>query len=420
MFAIVDCNNFYVSCERVFKPELNGKPVVVLSNNDGCIISRSQEAKDLGIKMGDPAFLMEDIFRKNGVIVYSSNYTLYGDLSERVMNTLRTLAPDIEIYSIDEAFLDLSNMKIDNLNDFASNIKETVYRWTAIPVSVGLAPTKTLAKVANHIAKKNKDYKGVCLMMDKEVRERILAAYPVEELWGVGRQYARLLRKKKINTALELLRMNDGWIKKNMTIQGLRMADELRGISCIDIETDTEPKKNICTSRSFGAMTSDLEVLNEAVSNYAASCALKLRKQSSVANLLCIFLETNRFRLQDKQYNNYKALKLPVATSDTAELIHYALLGLKLIYKKGFNYKKAGVIVSGIVPSMPLQQELFDIKDRVSSEKILKVIDKLNDKMGRDVVRSASQGFVRKWKLRQERLSPCYTTRWTEIPIIKL
>jgi DNA polymerase V len=442
MYALIDCNNFYASCERVFNPKLVDRPVVILSNNDGCIIARSNEAKDIGIKMGAPAFKMEDLLKRYNVNVFSSNYTLYGDLSERVMKTLMDIVPDIEIYSIDEAFLDLrftiNDLRLLNeaerhkkLLELGMLIKQRVKQWTGIPVSVGIAETKTLAKVANHIAKSeerkakrnniNPQSKlGVCILDSKEEIEAALISLPVEEIWGVGRQYTKLLKKYGIETALQLRNANDGWIRKHLTVMGLRMVTELRGIQCIEMEAEPPPKKAICTARSMGKMTSELQVLEEAVANHATRCAEKLRWQGSCANMLCVFLETNRFKEGEPQYNNYKVVKLPVASNSNTEIIKYAQIGLRQIFKANFRYKKAGVIVSGIVPETQIQQDIFDTVDRKKTGQLMETIDFLNNEYGRDVVRSAAQGFDRKWKLRQEKLSPCYTTRWDQLLTIKV
>lgn len=448
MFALIDCNNFYASCERVFNPKLEGKPVVILSNNDGCIISRSNEAKALGIKMGAPAFKMGDIIQKYKVNVFSSNYALYGDLSERVMSTLIDIVPDIEIYSIDEAFLDLrfadldlqfanTNQVEEKLMELGLKIRHKVKQWTGIPVSVGIGGTKTLAKVANHIAKieerremsdegKRNNQKptlskdGVCILNTEKEIEQALESLPVEEIWGVGRQYTKLLKKYGIETALQLSRANDNWIRKHLTVMGLRMVTELRGIPCIEMEAEAPPKKAICTARSMGKMTSELTVLEEAVANHATRCAEKLRAQGSCANMICVFVETNRFKEKEPQYNNYKVLKLPVASNSNTEIIQYAQTGLRRIFKPNYRYKKAGVIVSGIVPENQIQQDIFDTVDREKSRQLMETIDFLNNEYGRDVVRSAAQGYNRKWKLRQEKLSPCYTSKWSDLLNIHL
>lgn len=419
MLALVDCNNFYVSCERVFAPHLNNKPVIVLSNNDGCVVSRSQEAKALGIKMGEPAFKIEKFLEDNHVHIFSSNYALYADFSSRVMGTLSEFVPEMEIYSIDEAFLDLSHYQNHDYYEFGCKIKKTVKQWTGIPTSVGIAPTKSLAKVANHVAKHLRQNGGVFVIEPNNIEE-ILKEYPIEEIWGIGRQYSRLLHRFGIKTALDLISLDDKWIQKYLTVVGLKLVNELRGKPSIDLELVRPNKKNICTSRSFGKMATDLATVQQAVSNYASSCAYKLRKQESCANILLVFLETNRFREQDEQYNKSIVFKLPEASNDSFSLIQFALFALDKIYREGYNYKKAGVIVSGIVPSQHIQGNLFYQHDKTKANAVMKAVDSINKKMGKNFVRVAVQGYHHKWKLRQERLSPCYTTRWSDLPIVKV
>jgi DNA polymerase V len=420
VFALVDCNNFYASCERVFNPKLERSPVVVLSNNDGCIIARSEEAKALGIKMGEPAFLMEDLLIKNNVAVFSSNYALYGDMSERVMTSLAELVKDIEVYSIDEAFLDLHGYGYTDLPKFAMQIKKTVKQWTGLSVTIGVAPTKTLAKIANRFAKKNKEFQGFCYLTDPKDIENKLENTLVEDVWGIGSQYYILLKKTGIYNALQLSKANDAWIRKYMTVMRLRTVYELRGIPCIPLEHHPADKKNICYARSFGKSTSDIEVLKEAISNYGAQCAQKLRKQKSCANLLSVFLETNRFKEEEPQYSYIKTVNLPAPTNNTPEIVHYAIGALKSIFKKAYNYKKTGIIVSGFSPDSEVQTALFDDKDREKLNNLMKTLDEINRREGRDFVRVASQGYDRKWKLRQEKLSPRYTTNWDDFLKIKI
>ncbi|MBC8214555.1 MAG: Y-family DNA polymerase [Candidatus Marinimicrobia bacterium] len=415
MFALVDCNNFYASCERVFHPRLNHKPIIVLSNNDGCVIARSNEAKALGIKMGEPAFKIKQFLKDNNVAVFSSNYALYGDMSRRVMNILWKLSQEMEIYSIDEAFLDLSGFNDRQLFEFGQTIRNTIKQHTGIPVSVGVASTKTLSKVANHIAKKHKRDIGVFLMNENKTIERVLKHFPVEDIWGIGRQYANFLKSHNIHTALELKNTSENWVRKHLTVMGTRIIKELDGTSCIPMESVTPSKKAICTSRSFGVMVEDIAQLRESISMYATRCAEKLRKQKSCAGIINVFIQTNRFKPELPQYNNGKIIKLQVPSDSTSELIYHSVRGLEAIYKPGYNYKKAGVIVTNIVPSSQVQQSLFDKMDRATDQQITKTIDVINSRMGRDVIRYAVQGFNRKWKLRQEQLSPCYTTRWNDL-----
>jgi len=420
MFALVDCNNFYASCERVFDPRLENRPIVVLSNNDGCVIARSNEAKALGIAMGEPAFQKEKLYAKHNVAIFSSNFALYGDMSQRVMRTLAQHSAAMEIYSIDEAFLECGGLTADGLDRFGSQLRKTVKQWTGIPVSIGVAPTKTLAKVANHIAKRLPDNSGVCVLNKEETIEYCLKKLPVEKLWGVGRRYALFLRSWGINTAWDLRRMPEGWVKDNMTVVGLRLQKELKGEPCIPLENQPQKKKEICTSRSFGTMVMELDELQQAVSMYATRCAEKLRTQNSCTNLVEVFLHTNPFRPDLPQYKNVRFVRLPVASNSTLNVVQAALRGLQSIYRTGYQYKKAGVIVSGLVPSNTIQYNLFHPTDEDRHTRLMTAMDKVNDREGRDVLRVAEQGFDRRWTLRQERLSPCYTTRWADFMTISV
>jgi DNA polymerase V len=420
MYALVDCNNFYASCERVFDPRLEQRPIVVLSNNDGCVIARSNEAKALGIAMGEPAFQKEEVYAKHNVAIFSSNFALYGDMSQRVMRTLAQHSAAMEIYSIDEAFLECGGLTADGLDRFGSQLRKTVKQWTGIPVSIGVAPTKTLAKVANHMAKRLPDNSGVCVLEKEETIEYCLKKLPVEKLWGVGRRYALFLRSWGINTAWDLRRMPEGWVKDNMTVVGLRLQKELKGEPCIPMEHNPQKKKEICTSRSFGTMVTELDELKQAVSMYATRCAEKLRTQNSCTNLVEVFLHTNPFRPDLPQYKNVRFVRLPVASNSTLNVVQAALRGLQSIYRTGYQYKKAGVIVSGLVPSNTIQYNLFHPTDEDRHTRLMTAMDKVNDREGRDVLRVAEQGFDRRWTLRQERLSPCYTTRWADFMTISV
>ena len=420
MFALVDCNNFYASCERVFDPRLENRPIVVLSNNDGCVIARSNEAKALGIAMGEPAFQKEKVYAKHNVAIFSSNFALYGDMSQRVMRTLAQHSAAMEIYSIDEAFLECGGLTADGLDRFGSQLRKTVKQWTGIPVSIGVAPTKTLAKVANHIAKRLPDNSGVCVLNKEETIEYCLKKLPVEKLWGVGRRYALFLRSWGINTAWDLRRMPEGWVKDNMTVVGLRLQKELKGEPCIPLENQPQKKKEICTSRSFGTMVTELDELQQAVSMYATRCAEKLRTQNSCTNLVEVFLHTNPFRPDLPQYKNVRFVRLPVASNSTLSIVQAALRGLRSIYRAGYQYKKAGVIVSGLVPSNTIQYNLFHSTDEDRHMRLMNAMDTVNDREGRDILRVAEQGFDRRWTLRQERLSPCYTTRWADFMTISV
>ena len=416
MIALADCNNFYASCERVFNPKLERKPVVVLSNNDGCIIARSNEAKKLGIKMGEPAFKIKGIIEKHNVNVFSTNFALYGDLSRRVMNTFRAEVNKMEVYSIDEAFLDFTDF-LDK--DRLIQLKKKVQKWTGIPVSIGVAKTKTLAKVANHIAKKYTKA-GVFIFEDEDLVKRALNVFPVEDLWGIGRKNAKRLKEVGIHTALQLRETDTHWIKRNLSINGVKLQKELKGEICYPLKLTTQRKKNICTSRSFGSEIKELKKLREAVSSHANTCAIKLRKEKSCCSTIAVFLNTNPFKSKAKQYYPYKMFRLDVPTNDSIEIVKFALKGLHQIYLSGYSYKKAGVIVGKIVPETQVQLSLFDNLDRDKRREVNSVIDRINRRMGRDKVKLAVQGTGRKWKLKQEKLSPCYTTRFTDMLEVKI
>ena len=418
MFGLIDCNNFYASCERVFNPLLNGKPIVVLSNNDGCVIARSTEAKALGIPMGEPAYKLKELIETNQVHVFSSNYVLYGDMSNRVMNSIASFVPEMEIYSIDEVFLLLEGFENIDLKKFGEKIVRTVVRNTGIPVSLGIAPTKTLAKVANKFAKKYKNYKGVCIIDTDDKREKALKLTKIGDVWGIGRQYSKKLQYYSINTAWDFTQRTKSWVRQTMGVVGERTWLELNGTPCIEMDRPTT-KKSICTSRSFGEKLTELAPISEAVANFAASCAEKLRKQQSLASVIMVFIHTNPFATNQPQYSNQMVLQLPVPTNDTTELIDYALRGLKSIFKEGYRYKKAGVIIAEIVQERPLQGDLFDIRNREKFNKVMHVMDNLNESYGRQKVKIAAQGFDRKWKLKNEKLSPCYTTKLDDVLLVK-
>ncbi|MBX0333424.1 Y-family DNA polymerase [Pontibacter sp. HSC-14F20] len=415
LFALCDCNNFYASCERVFDPSLNGKPVVVLSNNDGCVIARSNEAKALGIPMGEPYFKIRNLVENGHLRSFSSNYVLYGDMSDRVMQTLSLFTPNVEVYSIDECFLDLGEFYDIDLNNYAWEIKRMVQQWTGIPVSLGVAPTKALSKVANRLAKKSTKANGVLVLTDPYHIQKALEATKIEDVWGIGRQYAKFLNKRNINTALDFSKLSEHWVKQHMTIVGVRLLKELRGESCLELDEVAPPKKNICTSRSFGKKVNTFDELREATASYAAKCAKKLRQQKSCANLVTVFVTTNRYSESDRQYSNSKTVALPVASNSDMELIHYASIALKEIYRDGYWYKKSGVIVSEIVPDSQIQLDLLDTVDRDKHARLMQVVDVLTDRFGRSKVRVATQGIDNSWQLRSEFKSPCYTTRIDEI-----
>ena len=418
MIALVDCNNFYASCERVFRPDLENKPIVVLSNNDGCVIARSNEAKALEIKMGEPAFKRKEVFEKKKVNIFSTNFALYGDMSSRVMNILKSNAIGIEIYSIDEAFLDFSGIK--NEKAIAKGLRKKVKQWTGIPVSIGIAPTKVLAKIANHIAKKHTK-SGVFVLEDKATIKKALQFMPVESLWGVGRRYAKMLKQTGIQTAYDLTQVEESWVKRRMSVVGLKLVQELKGISCFSLETNIQAKKNICTSRSFGKPTKEYKQLSEAISTFAARCSEKLRKQKCSASEIRVFIYTNPHNSKHKQHYGYIKLNMDIASNESNIIIKEALKGLKMIYKEDCMYKKVGVIVSKVVPDQQVQLSLFDkIENRPRYKILSSVMDKINRTMGRDKLRIATQGFDRKWRMRQEQLSPCYTTRWDDLLKVKV
>ncbi|WP_162427882.1 Y-family DNA polymerase [Pontibacter pudoricolor] len=418
LFGLCDCNNFYASCERVFDPTLNGKPVVVLSNNDGCVIARSNEAKSLGIQMGDPFFKIRNLVEHKHLYAFSSNYVLYGDMSDRVMQTLSLFTPNVEVYSIDECFLDLGDFYDVDLHQYAWEIKRTVTQWTGIPVSFGVAPTKALAKVANKLAKKSAKANGVLVLTEPYHIEKALQATKIEDVWGVGSQYARFLKNHNIDTALDFTNASENWIRKHMTVVGVRLHKELRGESCLELDEVAPPKKGICTSRSFGKKLTTFDDVLEATASYAAKCARKLRNQKSCARLVTVFVQTNPFSENDRQYYNSKTICMPVATSSDIELIHYATLALQAIFKPNYWYKKSGVIVTEIVPEHQIQFDLLDTVDREKHNNLMKVMDGLTDRFGRSKVQVAAQGISKSWILKSDYKSPCYTTRITELPIV--
>ena len=415
MIGLIDCNNFYASCERVFRPDLNGKPVIVLSNNDGCVIARSNEAKSLGVKMGVPVFQIKDLIRQHGINVFSTNFALYGDLSARVMYCLSQFVKDIEVYSIDESFLDFNGMKYHNLPEEARKIVYTVKKNIGIPVSIGIAPTKTLAKVANKFAKKFPGYKSVCIIDSEFKRKKALQLTCIEDVWGIGSQLAAKLKLKGVKTAFDFTRLPREWVRKHMTVVGERTWRELRGEPCIELEQEPAPKKQICKSNSFGNMVYEFASLSEAVATFAANCAQKLRSQNGCAASLMVFIHTNNFRPDLPQYYKNCVITLPVPSNSTTEVVHYAIEALKKIYIEGYAYKKAGVIITEIVPASAIQLNLFHGDDFDKQKRLMNVLDKLNTTHNRRNVYIASQGTGKSWKLHQEHLSRRYTTNWDDI-----
>jgi DNA polymerase V len=419
MFALIDCNNFYASCQRVFEPHLIGKPVVILSNNDGCVIARSNEAKALGIPMGAPAFEYKKLFEENNVYVYSSNYALYGDMSSRVMNILSTFSPEIEVYSIDEAFLRFVGFNYLNIEEYGKTIQRTVTKGTGIPISVGFAPTKALAKVANKIAKKYPERtKSVYVIDTEEKRIKALKWTKIEDVWGIGRKHAKRLQAKNIINAYQFTQLSDDWVRKEMSVVGLRLKHELQGKPTLDMDAP-KSKKMIATTRSFEKMYTKIEDISERVSTFTASCAEKLRRQNSHCNMIMVFVHTNYFRKDQPQYSRNIIIKTDFPTNSTIELNHYAQIGLIAIFREGYHYKKAGVIVMGLTPNNETQLSLFNTSNP-KHQPLMSVIDKMNKSYGKNKVKFATQSLGRQWKMKQEKLSKCYTTKINDVINISL
>lgn len=417
-FALIDCNNFFASCERIFRPELRGRPVVVLSNNDGCIIARSNEAKKLGIPMGAPLFKWKKVISDHDVAVFSPNFTLYGDISRRVMLTLKEVCPDVFIYSIDEAFLDLSSMKIENYEEFGRKIKDYIMKNVGMSVSVGIAETKTLAKLANHVAKKFEGYNGVCdfTSIDTNQRNEIFKIMPVSEVWGIGWGYQNFLKKSGIYNIYDLVNMNDYWIQKNLKVVGFRTVTELKGTPCISLHTNLENSKTIISSRSFGRAVLKKSELAEAVSLYCSRACEKLRRQESVASHVMVMVMTGKHQTGEGRFYSHTIRALPVATDYTPAIIEAALKGLDEIYKPGYLYKKALIMLSGVIPNSQVQQSLLVDDASYKKKRILmNTVDKINRSFGSRTVKIASSGVKNSWGMRQERRSQRYTTRWDEI-----
>ena len=418
IFALVDCNNFYVSCERVFQPSLEGKPVVVLSNNDGCVVSRSNEAKKLGIKMGAAFFEIKDEAEKNGVIALSSNYTLYADMSRRVMETLHNFTPEIEIYSIDEAFLNLAGIKKD-LTDYGRKIRETIMQWTGIPVSTGIAQTKTLAKIANRIAKKSDKAAGVFELTEHNCIEDALAQTNVENVWGVGIKTAIKLKRAGIETALALRDADVEWIRQRFGINGVRTVYELRGISCYELQEQPPSKKSIIVSRIFGRKVETLEELKEAIATYAARAGEKLREEGLAAGVMIVYVMTSRFVKKRNRYFNSQMVAFPAPTNYTPEMIDYAAKAVERLYREGFQYNKAGVILGGLVPQANVQANLFDKVDRQKSRRLMAAVDAVNMRLPFTPLRWAAEGITQPWQAKFSKRSKRYTTRWDELAEVK-
>ena len=412
--ALVDCNSFYVSCERLFNPKIQKKAVVVLSNNDGCVISRSREAKDLGIKMGEPYFKVKELVKKNKVEVYSSNYALYGDISRRVMKVLKTFSPKVEIYSIDEAFIDLSFIDEKGVEDYGREIRSRVLKWTGIPTSVGIASTKTLSKVANHIAKKEKI--GV-IYLNTNIDER-LKKFQIEDVWGVGKQLSKFYHKNNISNAYDLKNVSNTWVKKGTNVLGAKTAMELRGIPCIDLQIDQEKRKNCCVSRSFGRKVKDLNELEESVITHCLNAAEKIRADDQIAKTITVFIRTSPFDKNRRYYSNSKTIDLAIPTSNSIELIKNAVKALTDIYKYGYAYQKAGIILSGLKDANQNDQNLLTPLLENKSKKLMKAIDYTNTKYGRYAISIAQAGLSKGWKMRREHSSKIDTASFDSLPKI--
>jgi DNA polymerase V len=422
--ALVDANNFYCSCERAFNGSLQGKPVIVLSNNDGCVVARSNESKALGIKMGQPVFECRDLIEQHDIQVFSSNYPLYADMSHRIMQVLKTFSSSVEVYSIDEAWLDVSHIPIASLSEYGRTIRETVWRFTGIPVSLGIATTKTLSKVATEIVKKQPLYNGVLSVVqysDEELDE-VLETISIQDVWGIGSRYSHFLQSKDIFTAKDLKYANQRWIRKHLTVVGERTVLELRRMACLPLETQSKPKKGIMTAKSFGKPVELEDELLEAISTYTARAAEKLRKQESAAISINVFFHTNAFKKDTSQYSNSLTRALPFPTSFTPDLLTVAREMIHNIYRKGYAFSKCGVFLSKIVPQEVLQADLFgeySIEKEYKKARLMCVVDCINEWWGSNTIFFGAQGIERVWKMRQERRSPRYTTRWGEIVVVR-
>lgn len=422
IFALIDANNFYVSCERVFQPRLEGKPVVVLSNNDGCVVARSQEVKDLGIKMGQPWFKIKELAKKHHITAFSSNYTLYADMSSRMMRLLSEFSPNSEIYSIDECFLDLTEFSNHNLNEYGQVIRNRIREFLGLPTCVGIGSTKTLSKLANYIAKKNESYHGVCDLtyLNESKLRSLLQKIPVNEVWGVGRKYSERLNKLGIHTVHDLRIGPQKRLREQFSVVMERTIAELNGESCIDLEEFPADKKQIICSRSFGRYISSLEELKEAMATYVSRAAEKLRHQGSLANLVHVFIETNRFNTSIPQYQNGYSVSLGKPTADTRILIKVAWEALSKIYRPGFAFKKCGVYLSDFTKSSVYQPSLFDDPAVESkSERLMEIIDTINESMGRGTLRILGEGVGANWAMARENLSARYTSSIDELGIVK-
>ena len=406
MFALIDANNFYVSCERVFQPELRNKPTIVLSNNDGCAIARSNEVKALGVKLGEPIHKIQDLIKKKNIQIRSANFTLYGDLSNRFMRVIESFSPNIEIYSIDEAFVNIGNY--EGLEDWANDLKKKVYQYTGLPCSIGIGRTKTLAKLANKIAKKSN---GVYVLNDER---SVLSVTPVSDLWGIGRRLSNRLNDLGIYTAYQLAKTESSLLRKRFSVVESRMQDELNGKSVLDLETVTEPRKQIIVSRSFGIKVTEIDQLHLAIRKFVEVGSRKLRRQNSQARLLSVAINTNPYSKVNKQYHRSIEIKLPCATSSTHNINDYAQSLVKRLYKPGYQFKRAGIMLSQLTAQANAQQDLFTVSENLALDKIK---DQINARFGDDTLMPASLiSKEQKWKMKRNHLSRCYTTKWSDLP----
>jgi len=414
--ALIDCNSFYVSCERLFNPKIQKVPVVVLSNNDGCVISRSTEAKRIGIKMGEPYFKVKELVKRNNVQIFSSNYALYGDLSRRVMRVLKGFSDKIEIYSIDEAFIDLTHVKNELAEEYGKKIRERVLKWTGIPTSVGISNTKTLSKVANHVAKKNKA--GVVFLKD-DVNE-VLKNFDISDVWGVGKQLSKLYLKNGIDNALKLKNISNSWVKKSTNVLGAKTVMELRGISCIKLDTEEAKRKSCCVSRSFGKKVESLEKLKESITTHCLNAAEKIRNDKQKTRSITVFIRTSPFNKNRKYYSNSLTIDLPIATNNSLELVKTAIEALKRIYKYGYFYQKAGIILSKLNESGEKELNLLTPILENKSQKLMQAMDKTNSKYGRNVISVAQAGINNSWKMRREHSSKIDTASFDSLPKVSI
>lgn len=427
MLALVDANSFYASCHQIFRPDLEGKPIIVLSNRDGNVVARSAPAKQLGIKMGQPFFETKELVEEHEVTVFSSNYELYGDTSSRLMSLLTQFAPDVEVYSIDEAFLQLEEYTgiYPTYRGLGETIRDSIKQWLRLPVGVGIGPTKTLAKIANRLAKTKPELNGVCVLDTPEAIDEALLGFPIEDVWGVGGRSVSKLKKQGIRTAHQLREVNDDWIQSIMTVNGLRLVHELRGLPCKLLEVNPPPRKAICTEPGFGKVIPDLANITDALTVHLSRICEKLRKQESLCGAVTVWLRTNPHRKTPgngqptKQYSNSVTVRLPHPTSSTLEIIKYAESGLKAIFKFGYNYQRVGIMLTDLVPAGYRQVGVFTQGPDERLIRLSAVVDKVNKRYGQDKLRMASQLYNPEWPMKPKYLSPRYTTRWEDILEVK-